>query len=95
VFAADHQRLRVTDEVLDAGTPVDAFDEVWGRQALRIAAENGGPASVRRLLERGADLTLRDNEGLTALDWCRRGRRAPDAGGHREVDALLSAATNG
>jgi ankyrin repeat protein len=71
VFAADHQRLPVIDQLIDAGTPVDAFDEVWGRQALRIAAQNGRPASVRRLLEHGADPNLQDKEGRTALDWSR------------------------
>jgi len=89
VFAADHQRLPVIDQLLDAGTPVDAFDEIWGRQALRIAAQNGRPASVRRLLERGADPNLRDKEGLTALDWCQPDRRYLDGPGHAEVEAIL------
>jgi uncharacterized protein len=47
---------------------LDAVDEEWSRQALRVAAQHGRPASVRRLLERGADPNLRDAEGLTALD---------------------------
>jgi ankyrin repeat protein len=93
VFAADHQRLRVIDQLLDAGTPVDAFDEVWGRQALRLAAQNGRPASVRRLLERGADPNLRDKDGLTALDWCKPGRRSLDGPGHAEVEAILEPLT--
>lgn len=90
VFAADHQRLPVIDQLVEAGTPVDAFDEVWGRQALRIAAQNGRPASVRRLLEHGADPSFRDKEGLTALDWCRPGRRSLDGPGHEEVEAILA-----
>jgi uncharacterized protein len=95
VFAADHQRLPVIDELIAAGTPVDAFDKVWGRQALRIAAQNGRPASVRRLLERGADPNLRDKEGLTALDWCRPGHRYLDGPGHAEVEAILQRLTTG
>jgi hypothetical protein len=95
VFAADHQRLPVIDELIAAGTPVDAFDKVWGRQALRIAAQNGRPASVRRLLGRGADPNLRDKEGLTALDWCRPGRRHLDGPGHAEVEAILQPLTTG
>src|SRR5262249_60982635 len=89
VVAGGPQRLEVIVVRIDAGTPVDAFDEVWGRQALRIAAQNGRPASVRRLLERGADANLRDKEGLAALDWCRSGRRYLDSPGHQEVEAIL------
>ena len=89
VFAADHERLAVIDQLVDAGTPVDAFDEVWGRQALRVAAENGRPASVRRLLERGADPNLRDREGRTALDLCSAEQRRFDSPGREQVDAIL------
>jgi ankyrin repeat protein len=89
VFAADHQRLSVIDQLIDVGTPVDAFDEVWGRQALRIAAQNGRPASVRRLLEHGADPNLRDKEGRTALDWCRPEQRRIESPDHEEVEAIL------
>lgn len=95
VFAADHQRLPVIDQLIESGTPVDAFDEVWHRQALRIAAQNGRPASVRRLLEHGADPNLRDDEGLSALDWCAPTRRYLDGPGHSEVEAILRPVTSG
>lgn len=85
IMAADHQRLDVIDTLLDAGTPIDAEDTVWGRQALRFAASNGRVDSVRHLLARGADPDHRDPErDWTALRWCR------DAG-HAEVEALLAA----
>ena len=58
IMAADHQRLDVIDALLDAGTPVDAVDPIWGRQALRLATRNGRAASVKRLLDRGADPAL-------------------------------------
>ena len=89
VFAADHQRLEVIDQLIEAGTPVDAVDEVWGRQALRVAAQHGRPASVRRLVERGADPNLGDADGLTALDWCQPERSYLDGPHYREVDAIL------
>jgi hypothetical protein len=41
--------------LLDAGAPIDAGDPDWHRQALRVAAQHGRPASVRHLLARGAD----------------------------------------
>ncbi|WP_433274496.1 ankyrin repeat domain-containing protein [Actinosynnema sp. CS-041913] len=55
VMAADHERLDVIDQLLLAGTPIDAADALWGRQALRLATTNGRMASVRHLLARGAD----------------------------------------
>ena len=92
-MAADHQRLDVIDVLLDSGVPVDAEDEVWGRQALRLAAGNGRPRSVRHLLDRGADPNHRDpRHGLTALAWCRRAR-VEDSPGHEEVEALLAPVT--
>ena len=54
VMAADHQRLDVIDQLVAAGTPVDAVDEVWGRQALRVATDNGRTAGVQRLRDHGA-----------------------------------------
>lgn len=54
VLAADHQRLDVIDALVAAGTPVDAVDTEWGRQAMGVAVENGRTASIERLLALGA-----------------------------------------
>ena len=88
-FAADHQRLSVIDQLINAQTPVDAVDEIFARQALRLAAQNGRPQSVRRLLEHGADPNLRDEHGRTALDLCQPAHRYLDHPGHAEVHAIL------
>lgn len=88
-FAADHQRLSVIDQLIDARTPIDAVDEIYGRQALRLAAQDGRPRSVRRLLEHGADPNLRDEHGHTALDLCQPANRYLDNPGHDEVDLIL------
>jgi uncharacterized protein len=94
VFAADHQRLTVIDQLIDAGTPVDAVDAQWGRQALQIAAQRGRPLSVRLLLERGADPNRRDAEHQrTALQWCAPEHHYLDSPGHRQVEALLRPVT--
>lgn len=94
VMAADHERLDVIDELLAAGTPVDAVDEVWGRQPLHTAAENGRPASVRHLLAHGADPNLQDTGGRTPLDRCRAGRAAHrDTFRHDQVEAVLELVT--
>ena len=94
-FAADHQRLNVIDELVAAGTPIDAADAEYGRQALRLAAQNGRPKSVRRLLEHGADPNLKDPCGRTALALCQPANRYLDNPGHAEVDAILRRLTPG
>jgi ankyrin repeat protein len=94
-FAADHQRLSVIDQLIEAQTPVDAVDELHGRQALRLAAQDGRPESVRRLLEHGADPNLRDEHGHTALDLCQPANRYLDNPGHDEVEAILRPLTAG
>ena len=51
VMAADHERLGVIDELLAAGTPIDATDAVWGRQACasraRTTARRASPTCSR------------------------------------------------
>ena len=91
VMAADHQRLNTIDALIAAGTSVDATDPVFGGHPLRTAASNGRPASVRRLLEHGADPRLRDGQGRTPIDLCRAG----DTPGHREVETILAPLTEG
>ena len=87
--AADHQRLEALDQLVLAGTPIDAVDDTYGLQALRIAAQNGRPRSVRRLLDHGADPNLKDERGRTPLDLCQPANRYLDNPGHAEVDAIL------
>ena len=57
--------------------------QIHGATALHIAACHGRLASATRLLEGGADLTLRDKAGKTALDYAR-------SWGRSKVVALLS-----
>lgn len=90
VFAADHQRLEVIDQLVAAGTPVNEPDAGWGRLPLHVAAQNGRPASVRRLLAHGADPGLRDPvHQRTPLDWCQPGNRYLDSPAHDEVETIL------
>jgi uncharacterized protein len=91
VLAAKHERLDVIDQLVAAGTPVDAVDPEFGGHPLRTAAADGRPASVRRLLAHGADPNLRDAEHeRTPLDWCRRSRAGgSDTAGHEEVEVIL------
>lgn len=93
VMAADHQRLDVIDQLLNAGTPVDATDTRWGRQALRQAAINGRAASVTHLIACGADPNHQDPVNhRTALQWCRHHNTSPE---HVQVEAILTPITTG
>jgi ankyrin repeat protein len=86
VFAADHQRLDVIDQLVEAGTPVNEADAEWERLPLHTAAGNGRAASVRRLLAHGANPNLRDpRHHRTPLEECQKGVTS----GHREVAAIL------
>jgi len=86
VFAADHQRLDVIGQLIEAGTPVNEADAEWERLPLHTAAGNGRAASVRRLLAHGADPNLRDpRHHKTPLEECQLARSP----GHREVEAIL------
>jgi uncharacterized protein len=90
VFAADHQRLGVIDQLIAAGTPVNEADAEWERLPLHTAAGNGRAASVRRLLAHGADPNLRDpRHHRTPLEEC----QPADSPGHREVEAILGPLT--
>jgi ankyrin repeat protein len=86
VFAADHQRLDVIDQLVEAGTPVNEADAEWERLPLHTAAGNGRAAGVRRLLARGADPNLRDpRHHRTPLEEC----QPAGSPGHHEVEAIL------
>jgi hypothetical protein len=58
VFAADHERLDVIDQLIAAGTPVNQADAEWQRLPLHVAVQNGRAGSIRRLLDHGADPRL-------------------------------------
>jgi len=91
VFAADHQRLEVIDQLIAAGTPINEPDAEWDRLPLHTAAGNGRAASVQRLLAHGADPSLRDpRHNTTPLEDSRRG----NSPGHRETEAILRLLTH-
>jgi uncharacterized protein len=94
VFAADHQRLDVIDQLVGAGTPVNEPDAEWQRLPLHTAAGNGRSATVRRLLAHGADPNLRDPKNhRTALDECQAGNQHLGSPGHDEVEGILRSLT--
>lgn len=57
--------------LLDRGAKIDTRDLESGATALMMAASLGRTEAVIMLLKRGADPTLKDNAGHTALDRAR------------------------
>ena len=72
---------------LTAKTGNTPFTVGPGGTALMLAAANGHTETVKLLLERKADLNVRDNQGKTALAWAREK-------GHTEIIQLLEATTS-
>jgi hypothetical protein len=94
VFAADHQRLEVIDQLVAAGTPVNEPDAEWQRLPLHTAAGNGRVAGVQRMLAHGADPNVVDPlYHRTPLGFCLAGDRHGDSPAHHEVAAILQPLT--
>jgi ankyrin repeat protein len=64
--------VEVARLLIEQGANTNAKD-VTGRTALMVAARSGDPSLVAMLLSSGAEIELRDNDGVAALDWARRG----------------------
>jgi hypothetical protein len=94
VFAADHQRLDVIDQLIEAGAPVDAVDAEWGRQALWTAANHAGRPACGACSSTEPTPTSATN-GCTALDLCQPEHRYMDSPAHDEVDTILRPLTAG
>ncbi len=79
--ASEGARLLLPHSDLDA--TIAETDEWTGRSALMLAARSPRPDLVEALLAAGADATLADENGWTALHF------AADAGDERCIDLLL------
>jgi ankyrin repeat protein len=82
LYAATGDHVEAMDLLLDRGIDVNARYN-HRLTALMWAAGSGAAASVKRLLERGADRTLEDDRGKTAAVIARETR-------HAEVAELLA-----
>ena len=78
----------VVRQLIAAGAPLDHVNNLhWTALIEAVVLGDGGPrhqATVKALLEAGADRALTDRQGRTALDLARQH-------GYRELEALLAA----
>lgn len=79
---------------------ISVTDFQQGRTVLHMAAAHGHRKVVRLLLKKGADISARDNRGLTALDWAMYHRNEKVAQllerwlGHSKVNSYSQAILN-
>ena len=83
-YAATNGHLPVIELLLENHAYIDA-ESPNGTTPLMMAAHYGTPAAVKLLLDSGADPTLKNQLGLTALDFAFRGER-------KDAAALIAAA---
>ena len=62
------------DLLLARSVNINATDR-QGMTALMVAAQNGQPVAMRRLLDAGADPSLKDQGGRSYLDWANASTR--------------------
>jgi ankyrin repeat protein len=67
-IAAERGYTHVISLLIDMGAFVDTTQASNGATALHLASMNGHDATVRLLLEKGAQKELEDEDGLTALE---------------------------
>ncbi len=78
-YAATSGHLEMIELLLEHHAYIDA-ESPNGTTPLMMAAQYGTAASVKLLLDAGADPALRNKLGLTAIDFANRAGRADAAG---------------
>jgi len=73
-YAATSGHLEIISLLLDKHAYIDA-ESPNGTTPLMMAAHYGTPAAVKLLLEQGADPRLKNQLGLTAIDFANRAER--------------------
>lgn len=77
-YAATNGHVAVMTLLLDHHAYIDAASPN-GSTPLMLASLYGTPAAVKLLLEAGADPMLKNDQGLSAIDFANRGQRAESA----------------
>jgi hypothetical protein len=77
-YAATHGHLAVMTLLLDNDAYIDAASPN-GTTPLMMAARYGTPSAVKLLLEAGADPMLKNQQGMSAIDFAQSADRADSA----------------
>lgn len=77
-YAATSGQLAIMELLLDESAYIDA-ESPNGTTPLMMAAQYGTPSAVKLLLDAGADPTLRNQLGLSAIDFANRANRKESA----------------
>ncbi|HEY5581760.1 MAG TPA: ankyrin repeat domain-containing protein [Rhodoferax sp.] len=77
-YAATHGHLAVMNLLLENNAYIDAASPN-GSTPLMMAANYGTPMAVKLLLEAGADPLLKNEQGLSAIDFAQRANRTESA----------------
>lgn len=75
-------------KLLSHGADINARDGIFQRTPLMIAAAEGCQRNVLLLISRGADISFKNRENLTALDFSRE----PNAKGEKPCEFILELA---
>lgn len=73
-YAATHGHLEIITLLLEKHAYIDA-ESPNGSTPLMMAAHYGTPEAVSLLLDAGADPVLKNQQGLTAIDFAQRAKR--------------------
>lgn len=77
-YASTHGQVDIMNLLLEHHAYIDAASPN-GSTPLMMAALYGTPTAVKVLLEAGADPLLKNDQGLTAIDFANRGHRTESA----------------
>ena len=77
-YAATSGHLAIMEALLENHAYIDA-ESPNGTTPLMMAANYGTPAAVKLLLEAGADSSLRNQLGMTAIDFALKAKRSESA----------------